>query len=100
MKTKDYETADRVMRRAAIERTIAGYPNIPENELQDILHYFRREASALERATIASNDAVYFQYRQLCSDHYLERLRPFEIALAVASATGLIGALVALSLLY
>lgn len=100
MKTKDNETAGRVMRRAVIERAIAGYPDIPENDLQDVLHFFRREASALERATIASNDAIYPQYRQLCSDHYLERLKPFEIAIAATSATVLIGALVALSLLY
>lgn len=100
MKTKDNGTADRAMRRAAIERAIAGYPDIPENELQDVLHYFRREASALERATIASNDAVFLQYRQLCSDHYLERLKPVEIAIAATSATALIGALLALSLLY
>ncbi|MET0587657.1 MAG: hypothetical protein ABWZ75_03965 [Novosphingobium sp.] len=100
MKPKNNETADRTVRRSAIERAIAHYPNIPDNELQDVLHYFRREASALERATIASNDAVYSQYRQLCTDHYLERLRPFEIAIAVTSATALIGAFVALTLLY
>ena len=100
MKPKNNETADRTVRRSAIERAIAHYPNIPENELQDVLHYFRREATALERATIASNDAVYFQYRKLCSDHYLERLKPWEIAIATTSAIALIGALVALSLLY
>ena len=100
MKPKDNETTDRAVRRAAIERAIAGYPNIGDNELQDVLHYFRREASALERATIASNDAVYFQYRQLCRDHYLERLKPLEIAIATASAIALIGSFVALSLLY
>jgi hypothetical protein len=100
MKTKDNETAERIMRRTAIERILAHYPDIARDQLDDVLRYFNREASALERATIASNDELHAQYRLLCRDHHFERLKPFEIAIATACAAVLIGGVVVLSLLY
>jgi hypothetical protein len=100
MTTKDLHVTDQAARRTAIERIIASYPDISDDNLQDVLRYFKGEASALDRATIASNSHIARQYRQLCHDHYIDRLSPVETAIAVASATALIAGLVALSLLF
>ncbi len=54
------------------------------------MRYISKEASALDRASIASNPDVQEQYRQLCHDHHLDRLRPFEIALVVAAIMALV----------
>lgn len=86
-------------RRVAIERVIALYPDISLEELQDVLRYVRRECSALDRATIASNTDISFQYQQLCKDHYIDRLKPAETAIAIISSLALIAAFLALSLL-
>lgn len=100
MTTNELHNPDRAMRRTAIERIIASYPEIGDDHLHEVLRYFRREASALDRATIASNSNIDRQYRQLCRDHYIDRLKPVEIAIAIGSATVLIAGLIALSLLF
>jgi len=74
MATNIHQESDRTAQRAAIERIIAHYPDIGEEELHSVLHYFRRDASAYDRAIIASNAKIYDQYQKLASDHNLDRL--------------------------
>ena len=74
--------------RMDIEGTIVRYPNIEDHELEWVLKYLRKQASAMDKAMIASNETVRSQYRRLCHDHYLDRLRPGEtIALSVFSVS-------------
>lgn len=53
----------RAERLAAIEATLARYPHLDETEVLDLKHWFRREASAFEVASLASKDAITEQYR-------------------------------------
>jgi len=98
--TTDTLNTPQQARRLAIERIIAPYPDISDEKLQDVLHYFRRECSALDRATIASNNAVAHQYRQLCEDHHIDRLKPAETAIAIVAGLVLMAGFVALFLLF
>lgn len=100
MTTGHLQQADPATRRAAIERIIASYPAVGEAEVQDVLHYFKREASALDRGTIASNSDIERQYRQLCDDHYIDRLKPWETAGTVALAMILLGGVAMLSIVF
>jgi hypothetical protein len=98
MNTK--EITDRVTRRIAIERIITRYPDISENDLRDVLDYFRHEASALDQATIASNDDIYAQYKALCADHHLERLKSSQIAIIAFAAVVVVGTMVTWAMLF
>lgn len=60
-------------RRAQIERVLARYPQLPEDQLADVIHWFRKEATALDVAMLASNPDVAEPYRQFRGDH-LDRL--------------------------
>jgi len=79
--------------RAAMEREIARYPDLSDEELHRVLHYFRRDASALDRATIASNPEVVAQYRQLCEDHKLDKLGKVETIAVVVFGVLLLAAI-------
>lgn len=84
-------------RRAAAERLLARYPDIAGDELQQLLHYFRKEASSLDCALVSSNLDVLGKYRQFCRDHYINRLRPRELMFITAGVTGLIVLLIVFS---
>lgn len=80
--------------RVHAEKIIASYPNIAGDELKQVLRYLRKEATALDCAAIASNEAILKQYRQLCHDHYLDRPRPAVLALIGFGVIVLIAALI------
>lgn len=86
MTSNTHSETDRAVHRAAIERVIAHYPEISDDELHDLLHYFRRDASAYDRAIIASNAQIVDRYRQLCHDHSLDRLGRVETLVVVIFA--------------
>ncbi|MFA7603542.1 MAG: hypothetical protein WCY29_11090 [Novosphingobium sp.] len=75
MTRKQTDSSERILRRRAIERVIAQYPDINEEQLHRLFDYFRLEASAAEVARIATNPRIRPQYRQLCRDHRIDRLR-------------------------
>lgn len=77
-------------KRAAIERALARYPDLQPDEIETVTRYLRKEASALDRASIASNAELQEKYRQFCHDQHFDRLRPFEIALVVAGVLAVI----------
>lgn len=100
MTTNDLNNSEQVLRRIAIERIIALYPDISDEELHEVLHYFRRECSALDRATIASNNEVARQYRKFCEDHHIDRLKPAESAIAITAGIALVVGFAVLFLLF
>ncbi len=83
--------------RAAAERALARYPVLKQDEIAALVRYISKDATALDRAAIASNADVHDQYRQLCRDHHLDRLRPLEIALVVA---GIMAVVVIVAVIY
>lgn len=95
--TKTILETEAAERRSAAERAIARYPALEPDEIAALVRYVRKEASALDRASIASNAGVQAQYRQLCHDHHLDRLRPFEIVLV---AVGVVALAVIVAVMY
>jgi hypothetical protein len=85
------EGASGAMRRAAIEAKLAAYPNISQHSLADVLHWFRKEASAHDVALVASKEEIAEAYRQFRADH-IDRLTGHDLVkgLAFAAAVGLI----------
>jgi len=65
---EDSEAA-RAERRARIEGMLARYPHVDEAGLAELSTYFDKEASALDIAMIASNEAVVERYRQFRAEH-------------------------------
>ncbi|GEM_PF-963379 len=55
--------------RLQAEGLLRQYPTISEEEIGQLRHYFRKQASALDIGTIASNDALRSGYRQFRADH-------------------------------
>jgi hypothetical protein len=56
-------------RRAEIEALLARYPDLEPDELDDLVHWYRREASAMDVALVASNEAVSEPFGAFCRAH-------------------------------
>jgi hypothetical protein len=56
-------------RRAQIESTLAHYPNLSDERLGELIHWFRKEASALDVAMVASNAEIAEPYRRFRAEH-------------------------------
>lgn len=56
-------------RRVQIERTLADYPHIDSDRLENLIAWFRKEATALDVAMVASNPDINGPYRQFRADH-------------------------------
>lgn len=52
-----------------IEAILRAYPNISESDLAILKHWFRKEASAFEAASLASKDSCRAAYIQFRADH-------------------------------
>lgn len=61
-------------RRTRIETALADYPHVDRETLADLIHWFRKEASALDVGTIASNPRLSAPYESFKADH-LDRLK-------------------------
>ncbi len=66
-----------------VEHLVARYPDLAEPELEELLHWYRREASAHDIATLAMNERLRDGYRRFRADH-IDRLRPFDMIRALA----------------
>jgi hypothetical protein len=73
---------DRAVRRACIERTLADYPHLDDQAISDVLHWFRKEASALDVALVATNQDIADKYRRFRADH-VDRLSPGDVLRAI-----------------
>ncbi len=92
------ETSPR--RRARAERHIARYPELDGDELAELLQWYRREASAMDIALIASNEGLREHYRAFRREH-VDRFSLKEKlvgALLVAGAAGAVAALAGVEL--
>lgn len=90
---------ERAARRQRIEAAIANYPDIKRDQLDDLLHWFRKEASALDVALLASNHDIHDRYRRFSADH-LEGLSRRDLTIGmslVASLAAVIAVIVWLS---
>lgn len=56
-------------RRAEIETMLARYPHLPGDALAQLIHWFTKEASALDVGLIASNEEIATPYRAFRSEH-------------------------------
>lgn len=56
-------------RRAHVEALLTSYPDVTPQERDLIVNWFRRDASALDVALVASNPAAQRGYRKFRSDH-------------------------------
>lgn len=86
MTTSKNNASERSLARRAIERIVAQYPDISQEQLYRLFDYFRREASNREIARIASNPRIRRQYRALCRDHHIDRLKFFDWIFAIVAA--------------
>jgi hypothetical protein len=73
---------DPAARRACIERTLANYPNLDSQAVADVRHWFRKEASALDVALLATNQDLAEAYRRFRADH-VDRLTRGDIVRAI-----------------
>jgi hypothetical protein len=55
--------------RKRIEAALADYPDISKDRLAALITWFHQEASALDVAMLASNEALADRYRQFRADH-------------------------------
>jgi hypothetical protein len=83
--------------RARAEALLARYPRLDSHELQALLHWYRREASAMDVALVASSEHVGERYRQFHHDH-LRRFSWKEKLITAALAMG-IAAMLAMGLM-
>jgi hypothetical protein len=81
--------------RASIERIIVHYPRLGEAELHSLFDYFRNHARPADLARLNTNPKTRVQYRALCRDHHVHRLRSGQrILTAILTAVFALGALV------
>jgi hypothetical protein len=77
-------------RRAEIEALVARYPDMSPEDLAALLRWYRREASSMDVALVASNERVRPQFEAFMRDH----IAPYnwkEKAITVALSAGVAG---------
>ncbi len=67
--TNIQEDTARAVRRAQMEAALADYPNLSEDRLAALLGWFRKDATALDVAMVASNPSIIEPYRQFRAEH-------------------------------
>ena len=60
---------DGVEKRLRAKALLQAYPALSEEEVQQLLHWFRREASALDIGMLAQNESIREGYAQFRADH-------------------------------
>ncbi|WP_301751418.1 hypothetical protein [uncultured Erythrobacter sp.] len=69
----NHEGAPATGRRDRIITLLAEYPSLESDDLEELLHWFRKEASALDVGLISSDPRLAVSYEVLKQDH-LDRL--------------------------
>lgn len=96
MENKQYNDVNPDQRRLQIEAALAEYPQLPSDSVDDIIAWFKREATAFEVGILASNSAIYDNYRRFRRDH-IDRLTIPEIAGVVGLVTLIVAAAAAIA---
>ena len=81
MRKKRPDPIKSVQRRLEVEARLAEYPELTSDKVIDLIYWFKREATAMEVATVASNPEIQDRYRQF-RDRHLDKLSTGEIVLA------------------
>jgi hypothetical protein len=85
---KNHDGVSREARREQMAQLLARYPGLNSDELAELLHWFRKEASALDEGLISCDEKVSAAYRSFKKDH-LDRLNGadlFWLAMLVGGA--------------
>jgi hypothetical protein len=90
------ETSRRKRERA--ETLLARYPGLSPDELDELLRWYRREASAMDSALIASNTSIHDRYRAFRQDH-IDTFSWKERIIGTVLAVGALGFLGAVAVL-
>ncbi|MEO5587829.1 MAG: hypothetical protein ABIQ81_09090 [Novosphingobium sp.] len=80
---------DRALRRARIERALADYPHIERERIDEVRHWFDKEASALDVAVLATNQDIAVAYRRFRADH-IDTLTPKDYLRGVAFTAAIV----------
>ena len=67
------DSARRETRRDQMASLLARYPGVDSDDLADLLHWFKKEASALDVGLIASDPTLKAPYEAIKKDH-IDRL--------------------------
>lgn len=76
--------------RLQIEALVGAYPNIADDELAQLLHWLRREATSYDVAMLSAREDIRPGYAQLRKDH-IDRISPVAIAMMIAGLLVLVG---------
>ena len=63
------DSAGALARRAHVEALLAAYPDLTVEERDLLLHWFRREASAMDVAMVASETGIARGYARFRAEH-------------------------------
>lgn len=66
---KNHDGVSREARREQMAQLLARYPGLNSDELAELLHWFRKEASALDEGLISCDEKVSAAYRSFKKDH-------------------------------
>ena len=86
--TEKHDGVSREARREEMAELLARYPGLNSDELAELLHWFRKEASALDAGLIGSDEKLSAAYQSFKKDH-LDRLNGadlFWLAMLVGGA--------------
>ncbi|MCW1382038.1 hypothetical protein OLX02_04310 [Novosphingobium sp. KCTC 2891] len=79
-------SATALARRAHVEALLAAYPDVTPPEHGILLQWFRKEASALDVAMMASNPEIARGYRRFREEH-IDRFTLADVGKALAFAS-------------
>lgn len=93
MPTSQEGAPERAEPRSRIEDMLARYPDLPPEQVAELIGWFTREASALDVALIASNEAIRPGYTRFRAEH-VDRFKLKDAAWAAFFASVVLGVIV------
>lgn len=84
--------------RERAEALLASYPDLSPGELEELLEWFRKRASALDVALVASNERIRHGYGRFRADH-VDRFTARDLLLASLFAATVLALVLSIGLL-
>lgn len=78
MKREKYDSPKSVRRRLEVQQALSQYPDLPSDKIQDLVRWFKKEATAMEVAVVASQLDKQDSYRDFRRTH-IDKLSPIEM---------------------
>lgn len=88
--TTTVQGATALARRAHVEALLAAYPDVTPDEHGLLVHWFKREASSLDVALIASNPEIAPGYARFRGEH-IDRFTLADLAKGLAGLVAIVG---------